>query len=220
MSCAACRSTSIPTRWWPWWDATGPGAPPKRSLPCRRTGALNAASATPRGTALPRVLRRHDPQQEHAGGLLPGRLLVFSPGSTRMTSANSPISSRSTWPPISRRCRRRRRSPRLSSTWPRSECSLTGLSSARSSPPIRPMRLQVKSDGILPMSPFYFSASCGEHAAVDSSRSHRLPAKRRAARIYQNANFRHAAENMMVHGAGLALAACAQPCRKRHVGAI
>jgi hypothetical protein len=30
----------------------------------------------------------------------------------------------------------------------------------------------VKSDGILPMSPFYFTASCTEHAAVDSSRSH------------------------------------------------
>jgi hypothetical protein len=44
-------------------------------------------------------------------------------------------------------------------------------------------RLQVKSDGILPMSPFYFTASCGEHAAVDSSRSQRLPIERTAAQI-------------------------------------
>jgi hypothetical protein len=44
-------------------------------------------------------------------------------------------------------------------------------------------RLQVKLDGILSMSPFYFTASCAEHAAVDSSRSQRLPIERRAARI-------------------------------------
>ena len=41
----------------------------------------------------------------------------------------------------------------------------------------------MKLDGILSMSPFYFTASCAEHAAVDSSRSQRLPIERRAARI-------------------------------------
>ena len=56
-----------------------------------------------RGAPLPRILRRHHPQQEHPHGLLTRPSAGSSPGASSTRSASSPISSRCTSRPISRR---------------------------------------------------------------------------------------------------------------------
>jgi hypothetical protein len=84
---------------------------------------------------LPRILCRDDPQQEHPHGLLPGPRARSSPGSSSMTSANSRTSSRSTSPPMSRRCKQPPQSRSSSSTSLRCVCSSTGSWSARCSRP-------------------------------------------------------------------------------------
>ena len=82
---------------------------------------------------LPRILRRHHPQQEHPHGLLPGRRARSSPGANSTSIGEladiEPLHVAAYIEALQQRLSRSRRS---SSTWPRSACCSTGWSSARS----------------------------------------------------------------------------------------